>query len=133
LVGCGLAEAYTSTFVADDPRPDAIRLPLPLSAETGLLRTTLLPSLVDAVRRNLAAGNSGIALFEIARVYLPAEPGKLPEEQRHAAAVLDGSFERAKGIVETLYGTLKLEPRFESAGAPLFHPGTTARLDSGLV
>jgi phenylalanyl-tRNA synthetase beta chain len=132
LVGAGLSEAYTSSLVAEDPDPEAIRLPEPLSADQAVLRTTLLPSLIDAVRRNLDAGNEEIGLFELARVYLPpAEPR--PREPWHVAAVVEGGFERAKGIVEALYAALRLEPRFERGKHPLLHPGKAARLEAGVV
>jgi phenylalanyl-tRNA synthetase beta chain len=132
LVGAGLSEAYTSSLVAEDPDPEAIRLPEPLSADQAVLRTTLLPSLIDAVRRNLDAGNEEIGLFELARVYLPpAEPR--PREPWHVAAVVEGGFERAKGIVEALYAALRLEPRFERGKHSLLHPGKAARLEAGVV
>ena len=132
LVGAGLSEAYTSSLVAEDPDPEAIRLPEPLSADQAVLRTTLLPSLIDAVRRNLDAGNEEIGLFELARVYLPpAEPR--PREPWHVAAVVEGGFERAKGIVEALYAALRLVPRFERGKHPLLHPGKAARLEAGVV
>ncbi len=132
LVGAGLSEALTSSLVPADPAADALRLPEPLSAEQALLRTTLLPSLVEAARRNLDAGNDEIGLFEIARVYLPpADPR--PNERRHAAGIVEGGFAPAKGVVEALYAALKLVPRFERAEHPLLHPGMTARLDAGIV
>src|SRR5439155_8804448 len=133
LVGCGLTEAYTASLVAADPREDAIRVPLPLSTELSVLRTTLVPSLIDVARRNLDAGNTRVALFEIARVYLPAGEGQLTDERWHVGAVLEGSFERAKGVVETLYRALHAEARFEPAQEALFHPGKTARLGAGIV
>jgi phenylalanyl-tRNA synthetase beta chain len=58
---------------ADDPRRRALRLANPLSDEAPLLRTTLLPGVLEALRRNLARGvASGVALFETGLVYLPA-------------------------------------------------------------
>jgi phenylalanyl-tRNA synthetase beta chain len=132
LVGAGLSEAYTSSLVAADLDPDAIRLPERLSAEQAVLRTTLLPSLIDAVRRNLDAGNEEIGLFELARVYLPRSEPR-PREPWHVAAVVEGGFERAKGMVEALYAALRLEPRFERGDHPLLHPGKTARLETGVV
>ena len=132
LVGAGLAEAYTSSLTADDPDPSAIRLPEPLSADQAVLRTTLLPSLVEAVHRNVDVGNDEIGLFEIARVYLPpAQPR--PLERWRAAAVAEGGFGRAKGIVEALHAALKLEARFGRAEHPLLHPGKTARMAAGIV
>jgi phenylalanyl-tRNA synthetase beta chain len=131
LVGAGYAEAYTSSLVATDPHPQAIRLPEPLSSEQAVLRTTLLPSLVEAARRNVDAGNDGIALFELARVYLPTgEP--LPEERWHLAGIVEGGFFRAKGAVELLYATLKRELRVERGDDAFFHPGKVARCDAGV-
>jgi phenylalanyl-tRNA synthetase beta chain len=132
LVGAGLAEAYTSSLVADDPDPNAIRLPEPLSAEQAVLRTTMLPSLVASITRNVDAGNEQIALFEVARVYLPPRDPR-PQERWRAAGIVEGGFARAKGVVELLYRTLKLEPRFERSEHPLLHPGKTAKLETGVV
>jgi phenylalanyl-tRNA synthetase beta chain len=132
LTGAGLSEAYTSSLTPSDPNPDALRLPDPLSAEQAVLRTTLLPSLVETVRRNVDAGNEQIALFEIARVYLPPRDPR-PTERWRVAAVLEGGFDRAKGVVEALHRALKLEPAFRRGEHPLFHPGKTASVDAGVV
>jgi phenylalanyl-tRNA synthetase beta chain len=130
LVGAGLNEAYTSSLVASDPRPDALRLPAPLSAEQAVLRSTLLPSLVEVARRNAEVGNHDVALFEIARVYLPpADP--LPDERWRVAAVVEGGFAAAKAALETLYGALKLELRAEPGRHELLHPGKAAQLPEG--
>jgi phenylalanyl-tRNA synthetase beta chain len=130
LVGAGLSEAYTPSLVAEDPAPDAIRLPEPLSADQAVLRTTLLHGLVDSAQRNVDAGNESIALFEIARVYLPSG-GPKPEEHWHLGAIVEGGFLRAKGILETLYGALHVDLRPEPAQRPFLHPGKAARIDAG--
>jgi len=132
LLGCGLSEAYTPTLVASDPRPDALRLPLPLSAEMSVLRTSLLPSLIEAATRNREVGNESVALFEIAHVYLPSG-GQLPDEPWHVGAVLEGGYADAKGVVDTLLEALRVEPEFERGEHPLLHPGKTARLPQGWV
>ncbi|MDX6505280.1 MAG: phenylalanyl-tRNA synthetase beta chain, partial [Gaiellaceae bacterium] len=131
LVGSGYCEAYTSSLVATDIRDDALRLPEPLSSEQAVLRTSLVPSLVEAARRNVDAGNEGIALFELARVYLPSGE-QLPEERWRLAGVVEGGFFQAKGAVELLYATLKRELRVERTSCPLFHPGKVASCDAGL-
>src|SRR5207248_1676855 len=82
----GLPEAYTYSLRPDDPDPRALELPEPLSAVQRVLRTTLVPSLVDAARANVDRGNEGVALFEVAHVYLPAG-GKLPEERWRVAGI----------------------------------------------
>jgi phenylalanyl-tRNA synthetase beta chain len=132
LVGCGLSEAYMPSLVAADPRPDALRLPMPLSTEMSVLRTTLLPSLLDAARRNREVGNENVALFEIAHVYLSSGQ-QLPDEPWRVGAVLEGGYADAKGVVDTLLDALRLEPAFERGEHPLLHPGKTAKLPQGWV
>jgi phenylalanyl-tRNA synthetase beta chain len=131
LAGLGLAETYTPSLRPDDPDPNAWRLPEPISAELAVLRTRLLPSLVEATRRNVELGAEQIGLFEVARVYLPG--GELPDEHTHLAAIVEGGWTRAKGIVETIYAALKAEPSFKRASDDLLHPGKAATLGSGLV
>jgi phenylalanyl-tRNA synthetase beta chain len=129
LVGLGFSETYTPSLVPDDET--TWKLPEPIAVELTALRTSLLPSLVEAGRRNVDAGADRIALFEIARVYLPN--GELPDERLHVAAIAQGGFARAKGVAEALYEALKAEPRFERAEHPLFHPGKTARTAAGVL
>jgi phenylalanyl-tRNA synthetase beta chain len=108
LVGAGLFEAYTYSLQHGDPDPNALELPEPLSSQQRVLRTTLATGLLGAARHNLDAGNSDIALFEIAHVYLP--PGPVPEERWRVGAVVQGDFFRAKGLVEALFEALHVEP-----------------------
>ena len=131
LVGLGLTETYTPSLRHGDASPQAWRLPEPISADFAVLRTSLLPSLVEAAGRNVELGAERVGLFEIARVYLPN--GELPTEETHVAAILDGGWGRAKGIVDTLYAALKAEPGFERAEHDLLHPGKSAATAAGVV
>ncbi len=132
LVGCGLFEAYTPSLVADDPEARALRLSLPLSIDQSVLRTTLLPSLLSVADRNREVGNEGVALFEIARVYLPSDE-QLPVERWRAAGVVEGGYADAKGVVDALLEALKVEAPVERGEHPLLHPGKTGRLPQGWV
>jgi phenylalanyl-tRNA synthetase beta chain len=133
LLGAGLSEAYTPTLVPAGSDDAAIALPEPMTEEQVLLRRTLVPSLVDAAERNVAAGNEGIALFEIARVFLPAADGRLPDERERVAGVVEGGFAHAKGAVETVYEAIRAQSRFRAATEPFLHPGKAARTDEGWV
>jgi len=95
-----------------------------MNATQAALRTTLLDGLVEAAARNVDAGDERIALFEIARVYLP-------EERLRLGAIVEGGFARAKGVVEGLYGALRVDLRVERAQEPLLHPGKAARTEAG--
>ena len=133
LVGAGLSEAYTWSLAAADPTPDAIRLPDPMTSDQAILRTTLLPGLVDATRTGRDVGATGVGLFEIARVYLPSGEA-LPDERWRVAGVVAGGYAAAKGIVETLYRALHVELRVgRGAPQPLFHPGKTAETGAGVL
>ncbi len=130
LVGAGFSEAYTWSLVASDPDPEAIRLPDPMSGDQAILRTTLVDGLVAAAGENVDAGNSGIALFEVARVYLPAGDG-LPEERWRVGGIVAGGFEAARGAVEVVYEALHLELRPERTTLPFLHPGKAAATPAG--
>jgi phenylalanyl-tRNA synthetase beta chain len=132
LVGCGYSEVCPPSLVSAEPEPDAFVLPQPLSSELAALRTSLHPSLVAAVRHNLAVGNSGIALFEIARVYLRSDD-ELPIEQRHVGGIVEGGLADAKWALEQVYAALGIEPSFQRATEPFLHPARAARTDQGWV
>ena len=133
LAGTGIVDVLTYPFIgeqdldallipADDVRRRAPRLANPLSEEQPLLRTSLLPGLMAAARRNLSRGLDDIALGEIGRVFVlrdgqvpggaesPERPGVerrpseeqleaieglLPRQPHHLAVVLSGQREAA--------------------------------------
>jgi phenylalanyl-tRNA synthetase beta chain len=130
LVGAGVSEAYTWSLVGSDPNPDAIRLMNPMTSDQAILRTTIVPGLVEAARTGLDAGADDVALFEIARVYLPSGE-RLPEERWRVAGVVAGGYEVVKGVLETLYAALKLELRVERGAHPSLHPGKAAATEAG--
>ena len=128
LVGLGFVEMYTPSLRPDDET--TWKLEEPISVELTVLRTRLLPSLIEAARRNAEVGASRVALFEIARVYLTGD--ELPDERLRVAGILDGDFARVRGVVETLYAALKAELEVERAEDPLLHPGKAARTSAGV-
>ena len=82
LAGTGYVEVLTYPFIdpavhdafgleTDDPRRRAVRLANPLSDEEPELRTSLLPGLVGAARRNIGRGFDDLALFECGLVFRP--------------------------------------------------------------
>jgi len=125
LVGCGYYEAYTPSFAAEGD----VRLPEPLSSEAAALRTSLVDGLVAAARANVAVGTSGIALFEIARVYRAG--GELPNERWHVGGVVEGGFAEAKWAVEQLYAALKIDATYDRGGTSVLHPGKATRTGHG--
>ncbi|HET8600706.1 MAG TPA: phenylalanine--tRNA ligase subunit beta [Segeticoccus sp.] len=85
LAGAGLVEVVTYPFVSaglfdqlglpqDDVRRQAVRLANPLSEEAPLMRTSVVSTLLEALRRNVARGLKDVALFEVGLVCLPGGP-----------------------------------------------------------
>ncbi|WP_339128270.1 phenylalanine--tRNA ligase subunit beta [Streptomyces sp. f51] len=128
LAGAGYVEAPNYPFIGehvfdqfgladDDPKRRVVKLVNPLSDEEPALRTTLLPGLLQALRRNDGRGSHDLALFETGLVFHPQEElrvaGRLPVDRRptdeeiatlaaalpvqprHAAVVLAGAREQA--------------------------------------
>ncbi|MER6236936.1 phenylalanine--tRNA ligase subunit beta [Streptomyces clavifer] len=86
LAAAGYVEALSYPFIgdavldqlgldADDARRRTVKLVNPLSDEEPALRTTLLPGLLGALRRNDGRGSHDLALFETGLVFLPQAPG----------------------------------------------------------
>jgi phenylalanyl-tRNA synthetase beta chain len=132
LVGSGFFEVYTYSLQAADPDPAALELPVPLSAQQRVLRTTLLNGLVGAAQHNVDVGNERVALFEVAHVYLPTG-GPLPEERWRVGGIVEGGFFRAKGAVETVLEALDEEPVFELAPHPFMTTPVSAAVPGGWV
>ncbi|MFJ1928922.1 MULTISPECIES: phenylalanine--tRNA ligase subunit beta [unclassified Streptomyces] len=112
LAGQGYVEALNYPFTgeavldqlglpADDDRRRTVRLVNPLSDEEPSLRTTLLPGLLGALRRNDGRGSHDLALFETGLVFMPTgqetEPVRLPVDRRPSdeeIAALDAALPR---------------------------------------
>ncbi|MET9476507.1 phenylalanine--tRNA ligase subunit beta [Streptomyces sp. NPDC002922] len=97
LAGAGYVEALNYPFIgddildqlgfdADDARRRTVKLVNPLSDEEPALRTTLLPGLLGALRRNDGRGSHDLALFETGLVFRPTgdetQAVRLPVEHR---------------------------------------------------
>jgi phenylalanyl-tRNA synthetase beta chain len=85
LAAAGYTEVLSYPFVADDladqlmlpaddDRRNAVRLANPLSEERPLLRTAVLASLVDTLRRNVSRGHKDVAIYELGLVFRPGGP-----------------------------------------------------------
>ncbi len=110
LGGNGFFEAVTMTFVDDDLhglfRPTGESEPLRVEHSSrkreNILRQSLIPSLLQSRRENEKRGTFNARLYEIANVYLTAEPGKPESEPTRLALVSGDSFFTMKGLVELI-------------------------------
>ena len=90
LAGLGLDEAQGQTLISDTAAklttPDLVELANPLSSDMNVLRPSLLPGLLDALRNNLSRKNNDVAMFEVGRVFRLVN-GQAKEERRVAIAL----------------------------------------------
>ncbi|WP_215142508.1 phenylalanine--tRNA ligase subunit beta [Exiguobacterium qingdaonense] len=148
LQGGGLSQAITYSLTSEahatrfgGEADQLVRLAMPMSEERSVLRTSLIPGLLEAARYNTARQQSNVALYETGRVY--TEHGDtLPRETERVAGVVTGlwmdhrsqgtripvDYFVAKGIVDTLVETLRLEVTYEAVSMPDMHPGRTANI-----
>ncbi|MCY3739654.1 MAG: phenylalanine--tRNA ligase subunit beta [Candidatus Poribacteria bacterium] len=125
-------------FTADDPRRDALKLRNPLSPEMSVLRTTLLPGLLENAQHNRNHQIDTIALFEIGSVFIGNGAQKEPERVTGTLAgqVGDGvysnpyrepDFYDIKGLVEGILEVCGIvDYTLEKTDASTFHPGRNA-------
>ncbi|MCE3003453.1 MAG: phenylalanine--tRNA ligase subunit beta [Xanthomonadaceae bacterium] len=148
LVARGYAECIDFAFVPAGTLADwgladgAVALANPLSADLAVMRTALLPGLVEAARRNLARQQARLRLFEFGRVFHAATTaGAGPIERDRLAGVVLGravaehwdSGKRAadffdlKGDVEALLALAAADDvQFVAGGPAWLHPGRSA-------
>lgn len=151
LVGTGLSEAWTSSFMSradlvrlglgdDHPAAHLVALENPMSEDESVLRSTLLPGLLRSVALNSARGNRSVALFEVARVYETSDEA-LPREGLVLGAAMTGArrspgwleperrwgFFEAKGVVDAVLGSSGFPPlAYERVSGAPFHPTRAA-------
>jgi phenylalanyl-tRNA synthetase beta chain len=154
LAALGYQEAISYSFVEERwerdfaGNDDAIRVLNPIAAPLAVMRSSLIGSLVDRLRHNLAHRAPRVRLFEVGRVY--RRDPKAVESDRAVAGIDQpmrmaalawgasdalqwGSAERtvdffdAKGDVQALFAPL--QPRFVAAAHPALHPGRSARVE----
>lgn len=156
LRAAGFSEVVTFTFYPrerlarlglpeDDERARPIAVANPLTDAQEVMRTTMLPSLLDVLAHNHRVRRTDAALFEVARVYLGAEEvaaGRLPREPLRLGLVASGrlaprhwqegegrraDFFAVKGVFESALRLFRIEGVvWERAQEPFLHPGRAA-------
>lgn len=154
LSGSGLHEAITYSFTHPDQiakfpgrYADAVpvALSLPMSEERSVLRTSLVPHLLDTAVYNRNRNLDDVALFEIGKAFLSKEKelATLPVERLLLSLLWTGSrtemswtgkpgkadFYDLKGVLDKWLAGLGLSSVIYRAASPEgYHPGRTAEL-----
>jgi len=128
----------------DDPRRLHLRILNPLTEDFSVMRTTLIPGLMETARYNISWKNSNLKLFELKKVFISKEGEKLPKEIKFLAGLATGfdrdphwafsprpvDFYDIKGCVEDLLDALQMKgAQFNKADdIPYLHPGKASKV-----
>ncbi|MDH3647840.1 MAG: phenylalanine--tRNA ligase subunit beta [Gammaproteobacteria bacterium] len=148
LVDRGYREVVTYSFVdpalqrllSPDDRP--LELSNPISADLSVMRTSLMPGLIHALKQNLSRQHERARLFESGLRYIQQGDDLKQEKclsgviygaaspEHWSARTIDGDFFDLKGDIQALIELTGEAERFvfEPAEHPSLHPGQTARL-----
>ena len=140
----GYSEIITYSFVSPSTF-DSIRIPTdstlrktvklinPLGEDRSIMRTVILPSMLDILARNFALKNKGVKLYELGKIYLPVEGQTLPDEPKRLIFGTYGEHEdffSMKGEIVALLEQLNAKPATFVAEKqnPSYHPGRCANI-----
>lgn len=154
LAHAGLSQIITFSFMHKDgltnmmlPEGDnrytAIPILNPISEEFPYMRTTLVPAVIEAAKRNIAQQNKDLWLFETANVYEPKllPLTEVPHERPMACGIMmgkvteaawnqaqrDTDFYDVKGVVDGLLAKLGLtQYNIQPSSESYYHPGVSA-------
>ena len=116
LVGMGLREVITFSFISPktvqnlgiqppDHRAKALRIQNPLSEDQAIMRTTLIPGLLQVIQTNMSRQNLHLQIFEMGRVFFPRPDQDLPKEVETLGGILTGlreedSWAKSKEMID---------------------------------
>ena len=142
----GYDEIITYSFISPTyydkirmPKDSSLRNSLkilnPLGEDTSIMRTTILPSMLEIIARNHSYRNKSARLYELGKIYLPREDG-LADEPKYLSlgAYGDGvDFFSFKGSIETLLHELRItDVKYVACtDNDSYHPGRCARVYAG--
>ncbi|APG26814.1 phenylalanine--tRNA ligase subunit beta [Syntrophotalea acetylenivorans] len=156
MVAGGFSETINYSFIApewdrlnlseDDCRRQNVKILNPLSEDQSVMRTSLVPSMLESVSRNRAYRSLDLRLFELRPVFQPVDGEELPRESLRLCAAICGrreplgwaqtseevDFFDLKGQVEKLMEEFRLGPISwdNSLSEAFYHPGKSCVLKS---
>ena len=141
--GMGFDEIITYSFISptyydkirlpeDSPLRKSMKIMNPLGEDTSIMRTTVLPSMLEILTRNYNYRNKSARLYELGRTYFEREDG-MADEPKVLSLGLYGpeeTFFTLKGAVETVLDSIRAQKvTYEAEKTnPSFHPGRCARI-----
>lgn len=146
LLASGVNEILTYSFVSkrdldrirlgeNSYLRNQVELINPLGEEFSVMRSSLVPNVLEVLSRNYNRKNQSVRIFEMGSVFLPRE-NDLPIERKMLTIGIFGEqedFYSLKGIVESLLDGMHVKDYFfeKEANAPTYHKGRCANLFVG--
>jgi phenylalanyl-tRNA synthetase beta chain len=145
LLGLGYDEAVSLTFISHEDAEQFSSLPVielanPISAEASVMRTSMVPGMLNMLAYNLNRDNLNVRLFETGNVFELAAGASKESKQiclgATGSALTPGvhqparalSFFDLKGDIENLLNTFQFSSlTYDSQTADYYHPGRSAR------
>lgn len=141
-IACGLNEILTYSFVsprgvdkinlpANDEKRNFVKIMNPLGEETSVMRTTLMPNMLDVISTNISHKVEEVSAFECGNTFIPQEG--LPIETKKYCVGMYGKevdFFVLKGVIESVLNNVglkgyEIEPETTNL---TFHPGRCAKI-----
>ena len=141
-IACGLNEILTYSFVSprgvdkinlpdDDEKRNFVKIMNPLGEETSVMRTTLIPNMLDVISTNISHKVEEVSAFECGNTFIPQEG--LPIETKKYCVGMYGKevdFFVLKGVIESVLNNVglkgyEIEPETTNL---TFHPGRCAKI-----
>jgi len=120
---------------ADSPLRNSLKILNPLGEDTSIMRTTILPSMLEIVARNYSYRNKAVRLYELGKIYLPRPDGLANEPKVLSLGAYGDNidFFSFKGDVQAIFeqagvGDVRYEACRDNAS---YHPGRCATVYSG--
>jgi len=142
----GFNEIITYSFISpsyydkirlpkDSALRDSLKILNPLGEDTSIMRTTILPSMLEILARNYNYRNKAAKLYEIGKVYFKRADGMADEPKMVSIGAYgaDMDFYKLKGVVETILKNMRISNASYVAEKkdPSYHPGRCAKVYSG--
>ena len=138
----GYSEIITYSFISptyydkirlpqDSPLRASMKIMNPLGEDTSIMRTTVLPSMLEILARNYNFRNKSVRLYELGRTYFLKEDGLADEPKVLSLGAYGGmDFFALKGAVEAVLSSLRIgNAAYEAVSDnPSYHPGRCAKV-----
>ncbi len=160
LNGFGFSESIHYSFISDrscdrlclesdDPRRNLVKILNPLTEDQSVMRSSLVPGLLESMHRNLSKQIGTLKLFEMGNIFISRGQDDLPDEREMLIALWTGKrfntslhskdvgcdFYDLKGVVDGMFQSLQVDnvnyTRMPDDLCSYTRPGFTARILSG--